>query len=139
MKEDILSVVVPIYNVKDYIDKCIQGILASSYTNIEVILVDDGSTDGSADICDRYAQNDLRTKVIHKKNGGLVSARKAGVAIATGKYVTFVDGDDYIDTELYRNVFNRLDNDDEIDMVAFSYDAIKEGEEGRQDISCDRP
>lgn len=126
---ELLSVIVPIYNVKDYLDTCIQGIISSSYINLEIILVDDGSTDGSGEMCNTYARQDERIKVIHKRNGGLVSARKAGVAVATGKYVTFVDGDDYIDSELYKNVFNRLNDDDEIDMVCFSYDMVNEGED----------
>lgn len=96
-----LSVVVPIYNVEKYLKKCIDSILAQIYQAIEVILVDDGSTDRSGIICDEYAQKDARVHVIHKENGGLISARYQGVCAASGKYVTFVDSDDWIDDQMY--------------------------------------
>ncbi len=92
----LFSVVVPIYQIEKYLEKCIQSILNQTYANFEVILVDDGSKDGSPLICDQYAQKDSRIIVIHKENGGLVSARKAGSDIAKGKYVVCVDGDDWI-------------------------------------------
>lgn len=94
-----ISVVVPIYNVEKYIRKCIESIQNQSYQNIEIILVDDGSTDMGGQICDEYEKNDSRIKVIHKVNGGLVSARKAGVALAEGDYVIAVDGDDWIEED----------------------------------------
>lgn len=104
MKDIKISVIVPVYNVKHYIKQCVDSIIGQTYKNIEIILVDDGSKDSSGKICDIYAQKDNRIKVIHKLNGGLVSARKAGVAIATGNYITFVDSDDWIDTEAYAHV-----------------------------------
>ncbi len=94
-----ISVVVPIYNVEKYIRKCIGSIQSQSYQDIEIILVDDGSTDMCGNICDEYAKNDRRIKVIHKANGGLVSARKAGIALAEGDYVIAVDGDDWIEDD----------------------------------------
>lgn len=98
MKQDIrVSVIVPIYNVENYLEKCIESIINQSYRNIEIILVDDGSTDESGIICDKFADRDIRIVVVHKKNGGLVSARKAGANVATGEYIANIDGDDWID------------------------------------------
>lgn len=105
MEENILiSIIVPVYNVNGYLEKCVESIINQSYPAIEVILVDDGSTDGSSDICDRYLRKDRRVRVIHKSNGGLVSARKAGAKIATGRYIVNVDGDDWIDEKRIENM-----------------------------------
>lgn len=92
-----ISVIVPIYNVEPYLKQCVDSILAQSYKNLEVILVDDGSPDNCPQICDAYVSKDTRIKVVHKKNGGLSSARNAGLDIATGEYIVFVDSDDYWD------------------------------------------
>ena len=92
----LVSVIVPIYKVEAYIDKCIRSILKQTYKNYEVLLVDDGSPDKCPDICDKYACEYDNIRVLHKKNGGLSDARNAGVSIARGEYVTFVDSDDYI-------------------------------------------
>ena len=94
-----ISVVVPIYNVEDYLEKCIESIIMQEYKNIEIILVDDGSTDKSGSICDYFANMDDRIIVIHQENTGLSGARKAGISIATGEYVLNVDGDDWIDKD----------------------------------------
>lgn len=101
MKKNVISVIVPIFNISKYLDKCIESILNQSYSDLEIILVDDGSSDNSGSICDYYATMDKRIRVIHKENGGLVSARKAGLEIATGEYIAFIDGDDWIDAEMY--------------------------------------
>lgn len=103
-----ISVIVPIYKVENYIRKCIESILNQSYRDIEVILVDDGSIDSCPEICDEYAKKDSRVKVIHKTNGGLMSARQAGVQAATGDYVGFVDGDDWLQTDMYEKVFGAI-------------------------------
>lgn len=95
----LISIVVPIYNVQEYLKKCIESILKQSYKNMEIILVDDGSTDESSKICDYYAEIEHRVIVIHKENGGLVSARKAGTAKAIGDYILNVDGDDWIEED----------------------------------------
>lgn len=95
----LISVVVPIYNTGDYLKKCIESILCQTYKNLDIILVDDGSTDDSPQICDFYSEKDGRITVIHKPNGGLVSARKAGVSAAKGDYIVNVDGDDWIEPE----------------------------------------
>ena len=94
-----ISIVVPIYNVEDYVKSCIESIIGQTYRNLEIILVDDGSTDCCPEICDDYAKKDSRVHVIHKRNGGLVSARKAGLAAATGDYVLAVDVDDWIEKD----------------------------------------
>lgn len=103
MNNILVSIIVPIYNSETFLDKCIQSIINQSYKNIEIILVNDGSPDSSKQICDNYAINDNRIKVIHKINGGLVSARKAGLNISNGDYVLYVDGDDWIETNLIEN------------------------------------
>lgn len=97
----LLSVIVPVYNVEAYLPRCVDSILAQTYENLEVILVDDGSKDGSGEICDDYGARDSRIKVIHKENGGLSSARNAGLDIAQGEYVAFVDSDDWLEPEAY--------------------------------------
>lgn len=89
-----VSIIVPVYNVINYLDRCIASILAQTYREFELILVDDGSTDGSSQLCDFYKERDERVVVIHKTNGGLVSARKAGIVAARGEYIGFVDSDD---------------------------------------------
>ncbi len=96
-----LSVIVPIYNVKDYIEKCVESIKSQTYSDIEIILVDDGSTDGCAEICDAMKKSDLRIKVIHKKNDGLMSAWITGVKEASGAFIGFVDSDDFCDEDYF--------------------------------------
>jgi glycosyltransferase involved in cell wall biosynthesis len=99
----LVSIIVPVYNSEAFLDRCVQSIINQSYKNIEVILVNDGSPDASKQMCDDYAANDSRIKVIHKANGGLVSARKAGLKLSTGEYILYVDGDDWIETDLIEN------------------------------------
>lgn len=96
-----ISIIVPVYNVERYLVDCIESIRNQSLTDIEIILVDDGSLDNSGAICDDYALKDDRIKVIHKKNGGLSSARNAGLEVAVGEYIGFVDSDDWVDSEMY--------------------------------------
>ncbi len=100
-----VSVVVPVYNVKDYLHDCVVGILGQTFSDIEIILVDDGSTDGSGELCDNLAKTDDRIRVIHKANGGLMSAWKAGVNISSGEYIGFVDSDDYIDSDMFEKMY----------------------------------
>lgn len=94
---DLISVIVPVYKVEAYLDKCVQSIVEQTYRNLEIILVDDGSPDRCGELCDAWAARDGRIKVIHKENGGLSDARNAGMAVATGEYIAFVDSDDWID------------------------------------------
>ena len=96
-----ISVIVPVYNIADYLPRCLDSILNQTYKELEIILVDDGSTDGSGDVCDLYAERDSRIKVIHKENGGVSSARNVGLDIATGDYIGFVDGDDLLAEKMF--------------------------------------
>jgi glycosyltransferase involved in cell wall biosynthesis len=107
MKEKI-SVIVPVYNVEKYLSRCVDSIINQTYTNLEIILVDDGSTDAGGKMCDEYAQQDNRIIVIHKENGGLSDARNAGLDIATGEYIGFVDSDDFIALEFYEILYKTL-------------------------------
>jgi len=109
-KKPTISVVVPIYNVEKYLKKCVDSIINQSYHNLEIILVDDGSPDNSPKICDEYALLDTRIKVIHKKNGGLSDARNAGIDIATGAYITFIDSDDYIEPNYMEVLLESITN-----------------------------
>ena len=101
-----LSIIVPVYKVEKQLERCIRSILNQSFTNFELILVDDGSPDRCGEICDEYEKKDKRIKVIHKKNGGLSDARNAGLNIAKGKYIGFVDSDDIIHSEMYERMYN---------------------------------
>ena len=105
---NLVSVIVPVYNVKSYLQECFDSICRQSYQNIEIILVDDGSTDGSGELCDVLATKDDRTTVLHKENGGLSDARNAGLRIARGDWISFVDSDDYISPVFYRDPSKRL-------------------------------
>lgn len=101
MNKILISIIVPYYNNENYIKKCIESLLEQTYANIEIILVDDGSTDNSLKICNSYAKNDQRIKIIHKNNGGISSARNSGLEIAKGDYIGFVDSDDFIENNMY--------------------------------------
>ena len=96
-----LSVVVPIYNAEKTLHRCVDSILNQTFFDLEVVLIDDGSTDSSLNICEEYAKRDDRVVVFHKENAGLVAARKSGVEIASGEYIGFVDSDDYIEADMY--------------------------------------
>ena len=93
--DKVLSVIVPIYNTEKYLNRCVDSIINQTYKDLEVILVNDGSTDGSLAICREYEKKDVRVKVVNKENGGLSSARNAGLDVSSGDYVTFVDSDDF--------------------------------------------
>ena len=107
-RKPLISIIVPVYKVEKYWNRCVDSILAQSYPNIEVILVDDGSPDRCPQICDEYAGKDARVRVIHKRNGGLSDARNAGMDVAEGKYIAFVDGDDYVDAEMYAALYRAI-------------------------------
>ena len=96
-----ISVIVPVYNVAQYLPQCVDSILSQDYADLEVLLIDDGSTDASGEICDQYAAQDSRVRVIHQKNGGAAAAKNAGLRVASGKYLTFVDSDDYLEPNAY--------------------------------------
>ncbi|WP_318505185.1 glycosyltransferase family 2 protein [Bacillus sp. T3] len=110
-----ISIIVPVYNVEKYIHKCVDSILNQTFQDFELILVDDGSPDNCGFICDDFAQKDKRVKVVHKQNGGLSTARNAGMDIAEGEYIGFVDSDDWIEPDMYELLFNLcVENDCEI-------------------------
>lgn len=115
-----ISIVVPIYNVEEYLKRCIESIIEQTYKNLEIILVDDGSTDCCPEICDYYSKVDNRIQVIHKKNGGLVSARKAGTAVAKGDYILNIDGDDWIEKDRVEVLVVEGINSAKSDMIYLS-------------------
>lgn len=116
----VVSVIVPVYNVRPYLRSCVDSILAQTFSDLEIILVDDGSTDGSSLICDEYARQNKCIQVIHKDNGGLGSARNAGLDAATGAYVAFVDSDDRIAPEMYQRLLCALlENDADLSICGY--------------------
>ena len=102
-----VSIVIPVYNMQAYLDKCMQSVFAQTLQDIEIVLVDDGSSDNSPAMCDSYAEKDTRVKVVHKENGGLTSAWKRGSLEATGEYIGYVDSDDYIESDMYERLYER--------------------------------
>ena len=125
-----ISVIIPIYNVADYLPKCIESVINQTYKKLEIILVDDGSPDRCPEICDEYAKKDKRIKVIHKKNGGLSDARNAGLEIAKGEYISFIDSDDYINEHMYENMLSAIENVD-ADLCICGYDRVNDDGEIR--------
>ena len=107
-QNDLLSVIVAAYNIADYIERGLDSVCSQTYRNLEIIVVDDGSTDDTGLLCDEFAAKDRRIQVIHKKNGGLADARNAGFAKANGRYIAFVDGDDWIDSDMYEKMLSVL-------------------------------
>ena len=108
MKENLISVILPIYNVSDYLDRCMKSIINQTYKNIEIIMVDDGSTDNSALKCDEYKKKDDRVVVFHKENGGLSDARNYGIKRASGDYITCVDSDDFVDLDYIEYLYSLI-------------------------------
>ena len=122
MNKPLISVIVPVYNVEAYLPKCVDSILAQTYVNLEIILVEDGTKDSSGRICDEYAKKDPRIRVIHKENGGLSSARNAGMDIAKGDYFGFVDSDDWIEPDMYEKMLGLAEKYDADLVCASRYD-----------------
>ena len=112
-----ISVIVPVYNTEKYLNRCVDSILAQTFTDFELLLIDDGSTDGSGSICDEYAAKDSRVKVFHKENGGVSRARNLGIANAKGEYLSFIDSDDYIRPEMYAKLVAVI-NEYGVDLVS---------------------
>jgi len=108
MNNPLVSVIVPVYGVEKYLDRCIRSIVDQTYSNLEIILVDDGSPDNCPQICDSWAEKDCRIKVIHKENGGSSSARNAGLDVFRGQFVSFIDGDDWIELEYYSEMIDLM-------------------------------
>ncbi|MGJ0706244.1 glycosyltransferase family 2 protein, partial [Enterococcus avium] len=103
-----ISIIVPVYDVEKYLKKCVDSILNQTFKDFELILVDDGSPDNSGAICDQYAEKDSRVRVIHKENGGLSDARNAGIEVARGKYLGFVDSDDFVNEDMYKQLYTSI-------------------------------
>ena len=122
----LISIVVPIYNVEKYLERCLDSILTQNYQNVQIILVNDGATDDSGLICDRYLKLDNRIEVIHKTNGGLSDARNYGIDRARGEYITFIDSDDYVDSEYISYLYDCISNN-QCDISVCSYSVVKNG------------
>jgi len=124
--EELISIIVPVYNVEKYLQKCVDSIINQTYKTLEIILVDDGSKDNSGKICDELEKMDNRIKVIHKQNGGLSDARNAGIKIAKGKYIGFVDSDDYIARDMFETLYG-LSKKHNADVSIVSYYEVYNG------------
>lgn len=117
MKRPFLSVIVPVYNVEAYVEECLKSILSQTFKDFELLLVDDGSSDKSGEICDRYADNDDRIRVIHQKNNGVSSARNTALTVSSGEWITFVDSDDYVEQDYFEQLIAPIRTSDEIDFT----------------------
>ena len=153
IEEKKISVIVPIYNVEKYLEKCINSIVFQTYKNIEILLIDDGSTDKSSYICEEWKKRDSRINVVHKANGGLSDARNCGLNIASGEYVCFIDSDDYIENDYIEKLYkilieNKLrvsqcginyinENDKKLKQIGYRTDIVLKGREIIKD-SCDK-
>ena len=125
MSEDLVSIIVPVYNVKKYLERCVNSIINQTYKKLEIILIDDGSTDGSGYLCDELKEKDSRIVVIHQKNEGVSNSRNKGIKISTGKYIGFVDSDDYIEKNMVKQLYkNATKTGSDISMCG--YNIIKE-------------
>ncbi|WP_144555421.1 glycosyltransferase family 2 protein [Bacillus sp. X1(2014)] len=124
MSDELITVVLPIYNVEKYLDRCIKSVVGQSYRNLEIILVDDGSPDQCPQKCEEWAEKDNRIKVIHKQNAGLGMARNTGIENAHGEYICFFDSDDYIALDTIEKAYS-LARKEEADMVCFGYTSVK--------------
>lgn len=132
MMSELVSVVIPIYNVEKYLCQCVDSVLAQSYTNIEVILVDDGATDSCPQICDDYEKKDVRVKVIHKRNGGLSDARNAGLRIALGEYICFFDSDDVVHNDIIAELY-RACTENKADISTCFFERFTEERSGNNE------
>lgn len=135
----LISIIVPIYKVEKLLERCIKSIVCQTYPDLEIILVNDGSPDNCPDICNRWAEKDSRIKVIHKKNGGLSDARNAGLKLASGEFIGFIDSDDWIAPEMYERLLKAIIQDDS-DIAACSIEMVWENDFQRsmltQEINC---
>lgn len=137
MRQPLISLIVPIYKVEPYLRQCVDSLIGQDYGLLEIILVDDGSPDRSGEICDDYAQRDKRIKVVHKQNGGLSSARNAGLDIATGDYVMCVDSDDWVDEDYCSKALESASQHD-ADIVVFGYRDVYPDHTVIQTVSLDQ-
>ena len=141
-REDLISVIIPVYRVEEYLRRCVDSVLAQSYSHMEVILVDDGSPDGCPAICDAYGEADSRVKVIHQKNAGLSGARNTGIEAAEGSYLAFVDSDDYLAPEFLERLHRAcVETDSDLSMCRWEYvkgEAVPERGSGRTETYTGR-
>lgn len=128
----LISIIVPVYNSEKYIDKCINSILNQTYKKIELILIDDGSTDNSGHLCEVYAKVDRRVKVMHVKNSGVASARNKGIEATRGEFIQFVDSDDYIDRDMVETLAHEMNN--KVDIVMCGYKRLSKDHNGKIDV-----
>lgn len=126
----LISVIIPVYNVEKYLTRCLESVITQTYSNLEIILVDDGSTDGSGKVCDRYQEKDSRIKVVHKKNGGVSDARNEGIKVAAGKYITFVDSDDYVSDDYVSCLFAMI-SEERADIAVGTYVVVNDREQNQ--------
>lgn len=115
----LISIIIPVYNVSLFLEKCLNSVINQTFKNLQIILVDDGSTDNSGIICDNYSKKDSRIEVIHQKNKGLSEARNTGLSLARGEYITFVDSDDYIELDTYSTIFKAIIENKNPDLIFF--------------------
>ena len=132
VSQPLISVIIPVYNVENYLDRCLESIINQTYRNLEIILVDDGSNDGSGKKCDEYSRIDERVSVIHKENGGLSEARNYALDMITGEFVTFVDSDDYVDLRMIETLYN-LRKEYKADISCVSFQKIFRNRNDRHD------
>lgn len=135
-EKPLISVIVPVYNSEKFLKKCVDSILGQSYGNLEVVLINDGSTDGSAGICDAYARQDNRVRVFHQENCGVSATRNRGITLAVGEYIGFVDADDWIDTDMYQSLYALLKQyDADVSIHSFYVEENEKDRSRRRD--CD--
>ncbi len=127
----LISVIVPAYNVKPYLERCINSIINQTYQELEIILVDDGSTDDTGVLCDAIAERDKRIVVLHKENGGLSDARNAGLEVAAGEFISFIDADDYIELDMYEQMIEEME-DETVSLVAVGF--IVTNADGKENV-----
>ena len=125
-KKPLISIIVPVYNVEDYIEECLESLVKQTYKNLEIILIDDGSTDNSGEICDDYVLKDTRIKCFHQINQGVGAARNKGLEVAEGELIGFVDPDDYCDLEMFLEMYKSM-KEDEADIVCCRWITINRG------------
>lgn len=120
ISNETVSIIIPVFNVREYLERCLESVFRQSYSNLEIILVDDGSTDGSSELCDVFKQRDMRVSVLHKPNGGVSSARNHGLKFANGRYVAFIDADDEVSDRYIENLVSLLEsNDTDVSFVSY--------------------
>lgn len=127
-----ISVIIPCYNVAKYLERCVESVISQTYRELEIILVDDGSTDMTGELCDKFSEIDSRIKVLHKENGGLSDARNAGIDVAKGDFYSFVDGDDYLEADAYEMMISEMKN---ADISLVSAGIIVEDIEGNEHLN----